>query len=90
LRQTGFALPAFGRVERDHVVAFLQRRNAGAHIDDYSGPFVPKDHGKQAFGIGAGTREFIRVAHAGGLYLDQYLTGTRPIELIATGPRRPG
>ncbi len=65
-RCAGFALAAFGRVERNDVIALLDRLHAWADIDHHAGAFVAEDHGKQPFGVGAGTGEFVRMADAGG------------------------
>ena len=42
---------------------------------------MAEDRRKQAFGIGAGQREFVGVADAGGLDLDQHFALARPLEL---------
>ena len=81
VRGAGFALAAFRRVERDDVVALLQRRDAGADVDDDARAFVAEDHREQAFGIAARTREFIRMADAGRLDLDQHFAGLRAGEI---------
>ena len=48
-RQAGWALPAFRRVERDDVVALLDRGDALADIDDDAGAFMAEDRRKQPF-----------------------------------------
>ncbi|MEH2478233.1 hypothetical protein V1282_001590 [Nitrobacteraceae bacterium AZCC 2146] len=42
---------------------------------------MAENGGKQAFGVGAGQREFVGVADAGGLDLDQHLAIARAFEL---------
>jgi hypothetical protein len=49
--QTVLALTAFGSVERNHVVAFLQGFNARAHIDHDAGTLMAKNYRKLAFRI---------------------------------------
>ena len=53
----------------------------GPAFDDDAGALVAEDGGEQALGIGAGERELVGVADAGGLDLDQHLAGFRPVEL---------
>src|SRR5262245_16455188 len=65
-RRAGLALAALRRVERDDVVALLERPDARAHVHDDARAFVAKDDGKEAFRVRAGARELIRVADAGG------------------------
>src|SRR5262249_30352388 len=74
------ALPAFRRVERDYVVALPHRGDARPDLDHDAGALVPEDRGEQAFRIGAGARELVGVADAGGLDLDQDLAGLRTVE----------
>ena len=52
-RQARRALPAFGRVKRNDVVAFLHRGDAGADIDDDAGALMAEDRRKQPFRVGA-------------------------------------
>ncbi len=77
-RSAGLALAAFRRVERDHVVAFLQRLHAGTDVDDDARAFVAEDHREQALGIRAGARELVGVADAGRPDLDQHFAGFWP------------
>jgi hypothetical protein len=46
-------LPAFGRVERNDVIAGLNRRDAWPDLDDDAGAFVAEYRREQALGIGA-------------------------------------
>src|SRR6202048_5077252 len=63
------------------VIAFLHAGHAAADIDHDAGAFMAEDRREQAFGIGAGQREFIGVADAGGLDLHQHFALARPFEL---------
>ena len=81
VRQARFALPAFRRVERDHVVALAQRGHARAHVDDHAGPLVPEDHREEPLRVGARPRELVRVAHAAGPHLDQHLASPGAVEI---------
>src|SRR6185312_12860153 len=63
-REAGFALPAFGRVERDDVIAWLERGNARPDFDHDARALMAEDRRKETFGIGAGAGEFVGVADA--------------------------
>jgi hypothetical protein len=63
------------------VIAGLQRRHAAADIHHDTRALVPEDHRKQAFGIRAGARELVGVAHAARFDLDQHLAVARPIQI---------
>ena len=80
-REARGALPAFGRVERNDVIALLHAGHARPDIDDDAGALMAQDGGEQPFGVGAGERELVGVADAGGLDLDQHLPGLRPVEV---------
>src|SRR5262245_28870632 len=79
--QAELALPAFGCVQRNHVVADLQRLHTGAGFYDDTGPFVTQHSWEEAFGIGARQREFIGVTHAGRFDLDHHLPFLGTVEL---------
>src|SRR6185312_13675054 len=68
-REAAFALPALGRVERDHVVARLHRGHAGAHLHHHAGALVAEDRGEQAFAVQAVQGVGVGVADARGLDL---------------------
>ena len=68
-RQARLALPALGRVERDHVVALLERGHARADVDHDARALVAEDRREQALGVGARAGELVGVADAGGLDL---------------------
>ena len=89
-RQARRALPAFGRVERNDVVALFHAGHARPDVDDDAGPLVAEDGRKQPFGVGAGEREFVGVADARRLHLDQHLSGLRPVELDVGDHQRLG
>ena len=74
------ALAALGGVEGDDVVARLQALDARADVDDDACALVPEDGGEEPFGVGAGQRELVGVAHAGGLDLDEDLAGAGSVE----------
>ena len=63
------------------MIAFLHAGDAAADIDHDARALVAEDRRKQAFGIGARQREFIGVADAGGLDLDQHFAFARSLEL---------
>jgi hypothetical protein len=80
-RQAGFTGATLGRVERDHVVALLQRHDARPDIDHHARALMAEDHREQALGIAAGARELVGVADARRLDLDQHLAELRPFEV---------
>jgi hypothetical protein len=80
-RQARRTLSAFGGVERDHVIAGFDRRDAWPDLDYDTGAFVTEDRRKKSLGIGARQCEFIGVADAGCLDLDHHLAGLRSVEL---------
>jgi len=70
-RLAELALPAFGGIERNHVIADGNRRDALAHRLDDSAALVAEDAGEHALRILAGKRVRIGVAHTGGDDTDQ-------------------
>jgi hypothetical protein len=54
---------------------------ARADIDDDAGALMAEDRRKQPLGVGARQGEFVGVADAGRLDLDQHLAGARAVEL---------
>jgi hypothetical protein len=56
------------------MVAGLQRGNAGAHFLNDACALMAQDGREGSFRVGAGAGEFIGVANAGGLDLDQDFT----------------
>jgi hypothetical protein len=76
-RQARLALPALGRVERNDVIALLERRDAGPDVDDDARAFVPEDRREESLRVRAGAGVFVGVADARGLDLDQHLACLR-------------
>src|SRR5690606_37587257 len=79
-RQTGFALPALRRVQRNDVIALLYRRHAPTDVHHHPGALVPEYHREQPFRIRPGARELIGTAHARGLDLHQHLAVLRTVQ----------
>jgi hypothetical protein len=79
--QAVFAFPAFGGVERDDMIAGLQRRHALAHLQHDARALMAEDRGEQPLGVRARQREVVGVADAGGLDLDQNLARARAVEV---------
>ena len=75
-----FAVAALGDVERDDVVARLQRFDAGAALDHDAAAFVAEDAGECAFGVVARQGEGIGVADAAGDDLQQHLALARAFD----------
>ena len=63
------------------MIALLHAGDAAADIDHDARAFMAEDRRKQSFGIGARQGEFIGVADAGGLDLDQHFAFARSLEL---------
>src|SRR5207253_1313942 len=59
-RCAGVALAAFRCVERNDVVALLDRGDAGADVDDDTSAFMAEDRGKKTFRIGTREGEIVR------------------------------
>src|SRR6267143_1874130 len=79
--QAVFALPALRGVERNDVIAFFHAADAGPRIDHHACALVAENRREQAFGVRARAREFVGMADAGRLDLDQYFSGLRPLQL---------
>ena len=79
-RETGFALPAFRRVERDDVVALSEARHARPNLDDDPRPLVPEDRRKEPLGVGPRQGVGVGMADAARLHLDEHLAGPRSVE----------
>ena len=79
--QAAFALAAFGRVERDHVIAGLYRRHACADLADDAGALMAEDRGENALAVEAVERIGVGVADAGRLDLDQDFAGLRAFQI---------
>ena len=83
LAEAAFALAAFGRVERDHMVARLDRSDARSDLPDDAGAFMAEDRGENPFAVEAVERIGVGVANSRRLDLDQDFAGlgTFQIEL---------
>src|SRR5690606_20564325 len=75
------ALAAFGRVERDDVIADAERRHPRPDLDHDTGALMAEDGRERAFRVVARQGEGVGVADAGRLDLDQHLARLRPLEL---------
>ena len=75
------ALTAFRGVERDHMIAGLQRGDAFAHFNHNTRAFVAEDGGEQPLWVGTGAGEFVGVAQACGLDFHQNFTGLGAFEV---------
>ena len=76
-----FALPAFRRVERNDVIALLQRGHTLADIHHHARTLMAEDGGENAFRVAAREGEFVGMANTGGLYLHQHLALARAGEV---------
>ena len=81
LAQAAFALAAFGRVERDHVVARFHRRYAGADLANDAGALVAEDRRKDSLAVEAVKRVGVGVTDPRRLDLDEDFTGLRSIQI---------
>jgi hypothetical protein len=64
------------------MVAGLQRRHAGAHFLNDAGALMAEDRREDAFRVGARAGEFVGVADAGGLDLDQHFAFARALHEV--------
>ncbi|MNJ24367.1 hypothetical protein D3C77_187820 [compost metagenome] len=69
-----FALAAFGGVQRDHMIADCDRRDALAHRFDDRTAFMAEDRWEDAFRVCTGERVGIGVADATGDHAKQHFT----------------
>src|SRR3712207_3051047 len=74
-RQAGFAVAAFRRVERDHVIARLEGGHAGSDLPHDACALMAEDRRELALGIEARERVGVRVADARRHHLHQHLAG---------------
>ena len=81
LAQAAFALAAFGRVERDHVIARFHRGYAGADLAHDAGALMAEDRGKDSLAVEAIERVGVGVTDSGRLDLDKDFAGLRPVEI---------
>jgi hypothetical protein len=80
-RQARLTLTAFGRVERDNVVADRYRGDAGADFAHDPGAFMAEDRREDALAVLALQRIGVGVAHARGHDLHQHFAGARPLQV---------
>src|SRR6516164_7335259 len=81
LAQAAFALAAFGRVERDDMIARLHRVHARADLADDPGAFVAENGREDSLAVEAVERIGIRVTDARRLDLDQNFAGLRSFQI---------
>src|SRR6185437_14517194 len=87
-RQTALALPALGCVERNHVVALLERLNAGSHIDHDARTFMSQDGREESFRVRPREREMVGMADAGSLQLHEHFTALGAFQLHCLDAQR--
>ena len=75
LAEAAFALPAFRRVERDHMVARLHRGDARADLANDAGALMAEDRREDPLAVEAIERVGVGVANSGRLDLDQDFAG---------------
>src|SRR5271157_4925953 len=80
-RQARGTLAAFGRVERNDVIALPDAGHARADVDHDSRPLMPEYGGKEPLRVGARQGELVSVADAGRLDLDENLARFRAVEI---------
>jgi PhzF family phenazine biosynthesis protein len=73
-RSAEFAYTTLCRIERDHVVADLQRRHTLTKCLDNATAFMSQDHRKDAFRVLTGEREGIGMTNARGNNAHQHFT----------------
>ena len=81
LAEAAFALAAFGRVERDHVIAGLDRGDARAHFPDDAGALMAEDRGEDPFAVQTIERIGVGVTDACRLDLDKHFAGLRTFQV---------
>ena len=81
LAEAAFALAAFGRVERDHVVAGLDRGDACSHLADDAGTLVAEDRGEDPLAVQAVERIGVGVTNPRRLDFDKDFTGLGPFQI---------
>ena len=74
LAEAAFALPAFRRVERDHVIARFDRGDAGADLAHDASAFMAQDRRKNSLAVESVQRIGVSVADSCRLDLDEDLT----------------
>ena len=78
-REARFTLAAFGRVQRDDVVARLHAGDARPDLADDARAFMAEDRGEDALAVEPVERVGVGVADAGRHDLDQHFAGLRAL-----------
>src|ERR1700730_7442362 len=81
LAEAAFALSAFRRVKRDHMVARLYRGDARPYFPDDAGALMAQDRGEDPLAVEAIERIGVGVANPRRLDLDQNFTGLGAFEV---------
>src|SRR5712675_1866777 len=81
LAQAAFALSAFRRVERDHMIACFHRRHAGADLANDPCAFMAEDRRKDSFAVKTVKRVGVGVTDPCRLYFDKDFTSFWPLEI---------
>jgi hypothetical protein len=79
--EAAFTLAAFGRVERDHMIARSDGCYARADFANDTGTLMAEDWREDSFAVEAVKRVAVGVTDAGRLYLDKDFTGLRPVKI---------
>jgi len=74
-REAELALAAFGRIQRDHVIAHRHRGHALAHCFDDRTAFMTQDRREDAFRVSAGQGVGVGVANTAGDHAQQHFAG---------------
>src|SRR5712672_2804038 len=81
LAQAAFALAAFRRVKRDHMIARLHRNHTCSDLANNAGALMAEDRRKDSFAVEAVKGVGVGVADAGRLDFNQDFAGLWPIEI---------
>src|SRR5258705_1279396 len=81
LAQAAFALAAFWRVERDHVIARFHRYHAGANLANDTCALMAEDRRKDSFAVKTVKRVGVGMTDPCRLYLDKDFTGFRSVQI---------
>ena len=80
LTQAAFALAAFRRVKRDHMIARLHRNHACSDLANNPGTLMTEDRRKDSFAVEAVKCVGVGVTDAGRFYFDKDFTGLRAFQ----------
>ncbi len=81
LAEATFALAAFGRVKRNHVIARLYRGDARPHFPDDTGALMAEDRGEDPLAVQSVERIGVGVANPRRLDFDQDFTGLGALQV---------